>query len=380
MPLKPQFRITNAIAGNLTRIERARGFLDAARLSEDWIAGMQQRALVLEAHHTTHIEGTHLTLDQSERLLAGEKPEGVKADDAKEVTNYRRAVDLVADYLGSGDPVTEGLIREIHKRLVRGVRGNAAAPGEYRRVQNYVANSVTKEIIYTPPSPQDVPPMMAEFVAWLNDEQDVHPILVAGIAQFQLVHIHPSLSRNSARPDRGDVTGRCRRSRAYAGPAVRALDGNGRTARLLSMLCLYRKGYDFKRLFTLSEYYDRDRPSYYLAIQSVRKRDLDLTEWLEYFTFGLQWQLAEVQEKGETLIRRDVLAKRHKLSERQIVALELAQRGTTFQMQDFEARCPGVHRRSLQRDLRELVEAGLLEATGATNRLVYQAPTGQAEN
>ena len=349
MPLQPKFRITNAITGNLTRIERARGFLDAARLSEDWIAGMQERALVLEAHHTTHIEGTHLTLDQSERLLAGERPDGVKADDAKEVTNYRKAVDLVADYLGSGDPVTEGLIREIHKRLVRGVRGNSAAPGEYRKIQNYVANSVTKEIIYTPPSPQEVPPMMAEFVLWLNAEEDVHPILVAGIAQFQLVHIHPFL------------------------------DGNGRTARLLSMLCLYRKGYDFKRLFTLSEYYDRDRPSYYRAIQSVRKRDLDLTEWLEYFTFGLQWQLAEVQEKGETLIRMDVLAKKHRLSARQLVALELAQNGSAFQMQDLEARCPGVHRRSLQRDLRELVEAGLLEATGATNRLVYRAP-GSRQN
>jgi Fic family protein len=223
------------------------------------------------------------------------------------------------------------------------VRGNAAAPGEYRRIQNYVANSITKEIIYTPPSPQEVPPMMAEFVSWLNAEQDVHPILVAGISQFQLVHIHPFL------------------------------DGNGRTARLLSMLCLYRKGYDFKRLFTLSEYYDRDRPGYYQAIQSVRQRNLDLTDWLEYFTLGLQWQLAEVQEKGENLIRLDVLAKKHKLTARQVAALELAQNGATFRMQDFEARCPGVHRRSLQRDLRELVDTGILEATGATNRLVYRA-------
>ena len=304
---------------------------------------MQQRALVLEAHHTTHIEGTHLTLDQSERLLAGEMPTGVKADDAKEVTNYRKAVELVADYLGSGDPVTEGLIREIHQRLVFGVRGNAAAPGEYRRIQNYVANSITKEIIYTPPSPQDVPPMMAEFVWWLNSEEEVHPILVAGIAQFQLVHIHPFL------------------------------DGNGRTARLLSMLCLYRKGYDFKRLFTLSEYYDRDRPGYYRAIQSVREQNLDLTDWLEYFTLGLHWQLAEVREKGETLIRLDVMAKKHQLSARQRAALELALPQTTFRIQDFEARWPGVHRRSLQRDLARLVEKGLLEAEGATNRAVYRA-------
>src|ERR1035441_1342643 len=125
--MKPQFRITNAIARDLTRIERARGFLEAAKLSGEWIAGMQQRALVLEAHHTTHIEGTHLTLDQSERLLAGEKPPGVEADDAKEVVNYRQAFDLVADYLASGDPITEGLVREIHQRLVRGIRGNVAA-------------------------------------------------------------------------------------------------------------------------------------------------------------------------------------------------------------------------------------------------------------
>jgi len=340
---KPRFRITNTVAGDLTRIERARGFLEAARLSEDWIAGMQQRALVLEAHHTTHIEGTELTLNQSERLLAGEKLSGVKADDAREVINYRKAFDLVADYLGSGEPVTEGLIREIHKRLVRGVRGNTASPGEYRRIQNYVANSITKQIIYPPPLPQDVPPLMAAFVSWLNSEQEIHPILVAGIAQFQLVHIHPFV------------------------------DGNGRTARLLSMLCMYRKGYDFKRLFTLSEFYDQDRPSYYRAIQSVRQQHLDLTEWLEYFTYGLSSQLKEIQEKGEAIIRLDVVTKKYKLSGRQRIALELALGQGAFQIQDFAVKCPGVHRRSLQRDLRALIRKGVLLTEGATNRLVYRA-------
>ena len=55
------FTITNAITAALTQIERARGFLEAARLSEEWLRGMRARALVLEAHYTTHIEGTHLT-------------------------------------------------------------------------------------------------------------------------------------------------------------------------------------------------------------------------------------------------------------------------------------------------------------------------------
>jgi hypothetical protein len=66
--LTPRFSITNRITAGLTQIERARGFLDAATLSETWVERMSQRAVLLEAHHTTHIEGTQLTLTQAERL------------------------------------------------------------------------------------------------------------------------------------------------------------------------------------------------------------------------------------------------------------------------------------------------------------------------
>ena len=91
MSFAPQFKITNSITAELTRIERARGFLDAAKLSEDRIAGMQKRALVLVAHYTTHIEGTQLTLEQSERILAGKNVRGARPDDAQEPLNYKKA-------------------------------------------------------------------------------------------------------------------------------------------------------------------------------------------------------------------------------------------------------------------------------------------------
>jgi hypothetical protein len=81
---QPSFRITNRMTTGLTRIERARGFLEAARLSEDWLATMRSRAFLLEAHHTTHIEGTRLTLEQAERLLAGEAVTGTDPDDVLE--------------------------------------------------------------------------------------------------------------------------------------------------------------------------------------------------------------------------------------------------------------------------------------------------------
>lgn len=342
MTFSPRFMITNTITTGLTKIERARGFLEAAKLSEDWISGMQARALVLEAHHTTHIEGTQLTLEQSERLLAGQVVPEADPDDARELLNYRNAFDLVASYLGSGKPIMEGLIREIHKRLVQGVRGDTAAPGEYRKIQNYVVNSKTGEIIYTPPPVHDVPPMMADLVAWLGTDRETNAVLVAGIAQFQLVHIHPFL------------------------------DGNGRTARLLSTLCLYRMGYDFKRLFTISEYYDRDRAAYYQAIQGVREHGMDLTGWLEYFIKGLATQMREVQERGERVIRRDVIAQKHRLSDRQGVALGHALERGGLTIQDYENLCPGVSRRTLQRELRAMVDKGLLTPEGATNRLYYR--------
>ena len=71
MSLNPVFSITNGITNGLTHIDRARGFLEAATLSEHWIREMSRRALILEAHHTTHIEGTHLTLEQAGATVGG---------------------------------------------------------------------------------------------------------------------------------------------------------------------------------------------------------------------------------------------------------------------------------------------------------------------
>ncbi len=162
--MKPKFRITNEMANALTAIERARGFLDAATLSQEWIQRMADRAMVLEAHHTTHIEGTHLTLEESERLLADESVPNADPDDTRELLNYRDAFAFVSEYLNDGGPVTEVLIREIHKRLVEGVRGGTAQPGQYRTVQNLVVNSSTGEAVYTPPPPGDVPDLMRDLV------------------------------------------------------------------------------------------------------------------------------------------------------------------------------------------------------------------------
>ncbi len=211
----------------------------------------------------------------------------------------------------------------------------------YRRIQNYVTHSKTGEVIYTPPSAVEIPVMMSQMVKWLNSDLEIHPVLISGIAQFQLVHIHPFL------------------------------DGNGRTSRLLSTLCLYKAGYDFKRLFTISEYYDRDRPTFYKTIQSVREDDMDMTGWLDYFITGLESQMIEVKERGEQVIRRDVLTQKHNLNERQTKAIEYILQYDRLTIQDYEVLCSEVNRRSLQRDLKIMIEKELIATEGATNQLVY---------
>jgi Fic family protein len=179
-------------------------------------------------------------------------------------------------------------------------------------------------------------------VNWLNAPGEVHPVLVSGIAQFQLAHIHPFL------------------------------DGNGRTSRLLSTLCLYRAGYDFKRLFTVSEYYDRDRTAFYAALQSVRDRDMDLTGWLEYFVIGLATQLGEVTARGKQAIQIDVLTQEYDLNARQSVAVQHLLQHGALTIQSFETLVPDVNRRTLQRDLKVLLDKGLVTGEGETHLLVYR--------
>lgn len=253
----PKFTITNRMTAAITQIERARGFLEAARLSDDWVRDMGNKALIKEAHHTTHIEGTRLTLDQAERLWNGEIVPEADPDDTRELLNYRFAFEFVSDCLDSGDPITEGLIREIHRRLVEGVRGGKA-------------------------------------------------------------------------------------------------------------------GYDFKRLFTISEYYDRDRPTFYKKIQSVRENDMDMTGWLDYFITGLETQMIEVKERGEQVIRRDVLVQKHSLNERQTKALDFLMKNSSVHISEIEELCPGVTRRTLQRDMNGLIELNLVRITGSARQSNYE--------
>ena len=337
MLFRPIFKITLKINQSLVEIERVRGFLEAVKLKDDWLSDMQKKILILESHYSTRIEGTAINFGQAQDILSGKKVKGVNRDDEKELLNYKKAMNFISKYLNKNDPISEGLVRELHKILVRGVQ---AHPGEYRRVQNYVVNSQTKKIIYTPPTPLEVPHLMKEFVEWINANiKKISPVIVSAICQFQFVHIHPFL------------------------------DGNGRTARLLSTLILYKTGYDFKKLFTISEYYENDRLAYYNAIQSVRKNKMDMTVWLEYFIAGLQSQMRDIQNKGKKIIKNDIKLEKIKkvgVNARQEEGIRYILQNEKITVNIYQ-KVTSCIRKTAQRDLEDLVKKKIIKAVAKSS-------------
>ena len=314
---------------------------------------MSRNAFLLEAHHTTHIEGAQLTLDQSKRILTGNQTPGADKEDIKEVKNYRDAFKLASNHLKKETTIKESFIKNIHRELVKRVRDGNAKPGMYRDIQNYVGNS--KEIIYIPPKPKEVPGLMKDFVEWINEDLDIHPLLKSGIIQFQFVHIHPFV------------------------------DGNGRTSRLLCAAHLHKSEYDFKKLFSISEYYDKDRSSFYNALQSVKNNNMDMTFWLEYFVKGFWVQMNEVMTIAKRLILKDALTRNHNLSQRQGLIIEHILENGEFVPKDFNLlykkmekdselknkKTSQITKRTIQRDLKDMIDKKIIGTKGETNQKTY---------
>jgi Fic family protein len=184
---------------------------------------------------------------------------------------------------------------------------------------------------------------MRELVEWLNTPIAVSPIIIAGTAQFQFVHIHPFV------------------------------DGNGRTARLLCTLLLYKNGYDFKRLFSLSEFYDQKRNDYYHAIQTVRSNNMDMTLWLEYFTNALKTQMLEVKSRGESAIKKDIIierASKEDLNERQRSVLTFLLNNPSIGRAKY-VELFKVSLRTANYDLAQLEKLGFIEKTGIGRAIKY---------
>ncbi len=342
---QPSFTITNKILNSIAKIEAAEETIRHAPLLPLWEKQFQEDAVVRSVYHGTHIEGNLLHKDDAKNLLLGKDVLG-RPRDIQEVINYRKVVDFIDDEAKKHiDKITEQLIKKLHRIITEKIMPSEQA-GEYRTKQVVIKNSQTGEITFKPPPPMEIPFLMREFTYWINRQgkEDLHPLLKAGIAHYELVHIHPFF------------------------------DGNGRVARALATLILFLDGYDIRRFFSFEEYYDKDAVIYYEHLQKASAGNL--TSWLEYFTYGAAIEFDKVREKVLRLSKDAKLKERFGgrqifLTERQVKIIEYMQEVGQLQNKLFSTLFPDVSEDTVLRDIQELIKNNLIKKVGSTKAARY---------
>lgn len=269
LPPDPQLQIDGQLLASLSRADQALGRLDgtAGTLpNPDLFVAMYVRQ---EAVLSSQIEGTQASL--SDVLAFEAEEDGAGAGDVEEVVNYVAAMNHGLRRLQEF-PLSLRLIREIHERLMRGVRGQERQPGEFRTSQNWIggSGSTPATATFIPPAPQVMQAALSNLETFLHDP--ALPRLVhAALAHAQFETIHPFL------------------------------DGNGRIGRLLITFLLCHGGVLSRPLLYLSHYLKRHRQEYYDRLQAVRV-DGRWEEWLLFFLTGVADVAAEAQATARKIL------------------------------------------------------------------------------
>lgn len=205
-----------------------------------------------EAVMSSRIEGTQATMVDVLEFEAGQDYEEREKADIQEIINYRSAMDLGAHEIVDR-PIRLTMIRNLHQKLMTGVRGQEKTPGEFRVEQNWIGpkKCPIEQATFVPPSPLQLKDALLDFEQYL-DQSDFDPIAQAGIAHAQFELLHPFN------------------------------DGNGRVGRLLIPLFLARVGRLHAPMFYISAYLEQNREEYYERLQSISGSG-DWTGWLRFF-------------------------------------------------------------------------------------------------
>ena len=207
---------------------------------------------VNEAVLSSRIEGTQATLDQVLEFDAGLEGAEVRRGDVEEVSNYRTAVQIAEEALAER-PLSLSMIREVHQRLMQGVRGRDKAPGKFREDQNWIgrAGDTIERARFIPPSPLILPAALQDWERFVQSDAE-DPVVQAAVAHAQFEILHPFK------------------------------DGNGRIGRMLIPLLLYQRRALSAPMFYLSEYLEANRDQYYDRLLAITDKG-DWQGWMEFF-------------------------------------------------------------------------------------------------
>jgi len=220
------------------------------------------------------------------KLLAPEK-----RNDWQEVQNYIKAMNFAIKELEKL-PLSNRLFKEMHKILLTDARGEHKYPGEFRRSQNWIGGSSPTDAVYVPPTYEKVPELMDDFEKYLhNDQIDVPHLIKAAIGHYQFETIHPFC------------------------------DSNGRIGRLMITFYFIANGLLNKPSLYLSDFFEKNRTSYYDALSRVRQAN-DLAHWTKFFLNGV----IATAEKGKNTFQ-EILKLKNSIDVKIVKLNKKAERG-----------------------------------------------------
>lgn len=278
LPPDPPINWDDELYNLLSRADRALGRLDGSIQTlpdPDLFVFMYVRK---EAVLSSQIEGTQSSLNDVLEAEAAIQDSN-RPSDVREVLNYVDAMNHGLERLKTL-PLSIRLIREIHDRLLRDVRGNQANPGEIRSSQNWIgpAGCNLHEAIFVPPAPQELAEHLSNLERFLHQEDNVPPLIKIGLAHSQFETIHPFL------------------------------DGNGRAGRLLITFFLCHETILTRPVLYISYYFKKYRQRYYELLQAVRDEG-EWESWLKFFLEGVATVSLEATETARAIVS---LRERHR--------------------------------------------------------------------
>jgi len=244
--------------------------LNNRRFPEVVLFEFEKAAREVSAHASTSIEGNPLHLTDVKQILKN-KPEYIR-DSEREVLNYNNILKKINEKIEKGSvKITVNLILSIHREITNKLLSDSKS-GHLRAEPVFVNNPILRKTIYWPPDHQDVDGLINDLINFVGtNKEKIDPLIIAGIFHKQLVIIHPFT------------------------------DGNGRTTRLLTKILMAAMGLNIFNLFSFENYYNQN-VSRYFAMVGIKGnyyevyKNIDFTEWLEYFTDGIIDELLRVEK------------------------------------------------------------------------------------
>lgn len=276
--LKPKYTVTDKILTCISEIVEIKAVIERSRVLPLNEAHLRRQAILRMAHTSTSIEGNRLAQFEVGKVIEG-KTVRAPQKDIIEVENYYKALQVLEELSKTKTNITADEILKLHSIIIKGLI-EPKKTGAYRPGDVYVIDDLgdgREKIRFKAPSAKKVPILIDELIEWLKKtrKENVHPIIRAGILHLQFVSIHPFT------------------------------DGNGRIARILTQLQLYRDDWDFRKILVLEDYYNRDRMSYYNAENYAQggkyNPNMDFTHFLEYFIEGFLIEARKAMEQIQSI-------------------------------------------------------------------------------